>query len=147
MATEKYPNQNVTMPMSRGSVDAARARVSVQGTGSPAPEPTNGKGSRREVRPGEWLDDRRIELDKPASPSKDSPPEMSKEGGRAVPASYDPLKAYQVTLGKGVVFSGRMLAPGKQYQMVGAACTEITDSIIDAVEIGDVPVDPDSQPS
>ena len=31
--------------------------------------------------------------------------------------------------------------------MAGYACTEITAVIVDAVEIGDIPVDPDAQPS
>jgi hypothetical protein len=146
MATDKFPQQNVNMPMSQARVDAARARLTPPRAGAPKPAPSNGNGSRREVRPGEWFDDRRIEIGGPSSKSKDSPPDGKAEG-RAVPASYDPLKVYQVTLGKPVVFAGRMLAPGKMYQMVGAACAEITACIIDAVEIGDVPVDPDATPS
>jgi len=146
MATDKYPNQNVTMPMSQARVDAARARLTPARPGIPKQPPSNGNGSRREVRPGEWFDDRRIHIGGPSSPSKDSPPDGKAEG-RAVPASYDPLKVYSVTLGKPVVFSGRMLSPAKQYQMVGAACTEITACIIDAVEIGDIPVDPNATPS
>jgi len=146
MATDKHPNQNVNMPMSQGRVDAARAKLSPPRAGAPKPAPSNGNGSRREMRPGEWFDDRRIVIGGPSSPSKDSPPDGKAEG-RAVPASYDPLKVYQVTLGKPVVFAGRMLAPGKTFQVVGAACTEITASIIDAVEIGDIPVDPDATPS
>jgi hypothetical protein len=134
------------MPMTQGRVDAARARLDPGRPATPKYRSANGKGSRRETRPGEWFDDRHIEIGGPSSPSEDSPPEGKAEG-RAVPASYDPLKVYSVTLGKPVVFSGRMLSPAKQYQMVGDACTEITANIVDAVEIGDIPADPDAQPS
>ena len=147
MATDKFPQQNVNMPMSQARVDAARAKLTPPRAGTQKPEPSNGNGSRREVRPGEWFDDRRIEIGGPSSKSKDSPPDPAKKESRTVPSSYDPLKVYQVKLGKPVIFAGRMLAPGRDYQMVGAACTEITASIIDAVEIGDVPVDPDATPS
>lgn len=152
MATDKHPNQNVNMPMSANALAAARARLGTSGAGSPPLEPRDGKGSRREVRPGEWINDRKIILnDLKGSRASDSPPEWDKKDERAVPASFDPLKAYSVTLAKGVVFCGRMLSPGKIYQMQGEACTEIVTaspgSILDAVEIGDVPVDPDAQPS
>ena len=30
---------------------------------------------------------------------------------------------------------------------IGAACTEISAAVVDAVELGDIPVDPDAQPS
>jgi len=144
MATDKYPNQNVNMPMTKGRVEAARARLTpprvVAGeTGR------NGNGSLREVRAGEFVDDRRIEIGGPASPSKDSPPDV--RTGRSVPASYDPLKAYQVVLGMTAVFAGRTLSPGKTYQMTGDTCTEVSASIIDAVELGAVPVNPDATPS
>ncbi len=145
MATDKHPNQNVNMPMSQDRVDAARARLAPPRAPAPKALP-NGNGSRREVRPGEWIDDRRIQIGGPSSPSKDTPPELGKSE-REVPASYDPLKVYHVRLGKPVVFAGRMLNPGRSYQMVGSACTEVTASIVDAVEIGDIPADPSASPS
>ena len=145
MATDRYPNQNTRMPMNPRAVEAARART-VQGKPSPAPEPMNGNGSVREIRPGEWIDDRRNVIGGPASPSKDSPPELP-EARDTPPASYDPTKVYQITLGKPAVHAGRTLAPGKTYLIVGASCTEIAASVIDAVEIGDIPADPDVQPS
>lgn len=148
MATEKYPNQNVNVPVPESAVRAARARMLSQPGPSPftPPAPSDGKGSRRQVSPGSWIDDRVIVQGGPASPSKDSPPERA-EGRAAPPASYNAGKVYQITLGKSAVFAGRTLAPGKEYQMVGAACTEISASVVDAVELGDIPVDPDAQPS
>ena len=147
MATDKYPSQNVNMPMDDGAVQAARARLAPpQASSSFTQTPSDGKGSRRQVAPGMWIDDRVIVQGGPASPSKDSPPEWPK-GKAAPPASYDPTKVYQITLGKGIVYAGRMLAPGKLYEMVGAACTEVSAAVVDAVELGAVPVDPDSQPS
>ena len=129
MATEKYPHQNVNMPMDKEVVAAIRARLLNPGKSPSRPTnnaaPSNGKGSRREVRPGEWVDDRVIDHSLKASPSKDSPPELKRGEGREVPASYDPAKVYQVTLAKPVVYSGRMLSPAKLYQMIGEACTEI----------------------
>ena len=147
MATDKYPNQNVVMPMSEGAVEAVRARNVVPTSRyAQPPAPVNGNGSRRQTGANEWVDDRRIVLDQPASPSEDTPPEF-REARDTPPASYDPLKVYQITLGKGVVFAGRMLAPGKVYQMTGEACTAVSAAVIDAVELGDIPVDPDAQPS
>ena len=146
MATEKYPQQNVNMPMDEGAVAAARARLTPARSFSAPPAAANGKGSRREVRPGEWIDDRRIEIGGPSSPSEDSPPELP--GTKAAPpASYDPAKVYQIQLGKPAVHAGRTLSPGKLYMMNGASCTEISGSVLDAVEMGDVPADPDAQPS
>jgi len=146
MSTDKHPNQNVNMPMAQSRVDAARARLTparavptYEGGGR------DGKGSRREIRPGEFVDDRRIVIGGPSSPSKDSPPDVRE--GRNVPASYDPLKVYKVVLGLPAVFAGRTLSPGKSYQMRGDACTEVSASIIDAVELGDIPADPDVAPS
>ena len=81
-----------------------------------------------------------------AMPSEDSPPEWP-ETRATPPASYDPAKVYQIKLGKSATHAGRMLSPGKAYQMVGAACTEVSAAIIDAVELGDVPADPDIAPS
>lgn len=148
MATDKHPNQNVVMPMNKARIDAARARLDPGRASAPAPEPSDGKGSRREVRAGEWVDDRKITIGGPSSASKDSPPEL-KKGGKALPASYDPAKVYSVKISKPVVFAGRMLTPGKDYTMAGHVCAnpDITPAIIDAVELGDVPVDPDSAPS
>jgi hypothetical protein len=147
MATEEYPNQNVNMPMKQSAVDKARARLD-PGRQAPTYErsPSNGKGSRREVRPGEWIDDRVILIGGPSSPSKDSPPDIL-EGRGTPPATYDPAKAYQIKLGKPIMFAGRMLSPAKTYQMTGDACTEISAAVIDAVELGDVPTDPDIEPS
>jgi len=146
MATEQNPNQNVNVPISESALARARERLD-PGRSIAMRQPGNGgKGSRREVRKGEWVDDRVIEIGGPSSPSKDSPPQ-EREGRAAPPASYDPLKVYDITLGKPAVFAGRTLAPGKQYKMVGDACTEIAGSVIDAVEIGDVPADPDVAPS
>lgn len=147
MATEKYPNQNVNMPMKQSAVDAARARLD-PGRQEPTYEsaPSNGKGSRRETRPGEWIDDRVIKTGGQASPSKDSPPDLS-QGRGTPPATYDPAKFYQITLGKPIMFAGRMLSPAKVYQMTGDACTEISGAVIDAVELGDIPTNPDVAPS
>lgn len=148
MATDKYPNQNVVMPMAQARVDAARARLDPGRAVAPLPvAPSDGKGSKREVRPGEWIDDRKIQIGGPSSKSKDSPPELKKGSGRALPASYDPAKVYQVQLSMPIPFAGRVLTPGKSYQMAGYVCTEVTAAIIDAVELGDIPVDPDSPPS
>lgn len=148
MATDKYPNQNVVMPMSKARLDAARARLDPGRAFAPLPTgPADGKGSRREIRQGEWIDDRKIDIGGPSSPSSDSPPELQKKSGKAVPASFDPLKVYSVTINKPVLFAGRMLTPGKSYIMAGYVCTEVKPSIIEAVELGDVPVDPDSPPS
>jgi hypothetical protein len=147
MATSRHPNQNVNVPMRQGAVDAARGRLDPGRSFAARQPPDNtSRGSRRQVRPGEWIDDRRIDLDKPASPSEDSPPDLP--GTRATPpASYDPAKVYSITLGKPAVFAGRTLAPGKEYQMAGYACAEVSASIIDAVELGDIPADPASPPS
>ena len=147
MATDKHPQQNVNMPMRQDRVDAARARLAPPNAGAPRSLPSNGSGSRREMRPGEWFDDRRIEVGGPSSPSEDSPPDAGNREERAVPASYDAAKVYEVKIGRPVVFAGRVLSPAKAYRMVGTACTEITAVIVDAVEIGDIPVDPDAQPS
>jgi hypothetical protein len=145
MATDQYPNRNVNMPMRQDRVDAARSRQNVPASPGGEFPPADGRGSLREVRKGTWIDDRVHIIGRNASPSKDSPPEWGE--GRAVPASYDPLKVYQVELGSPAIFCGRTLSPGKQYQMVGDACTEISASIIDAVELGDIPVSPDAAPS
>jgi len=146
MATDKYPNQNVNIPYSQAAVDRARAALNPGRTAPPTYENTTGKGSRREVRAGEWIDDRRIDIGGPSSASKDSPPELPAPRG-VPPATYDVTKVYSIKLGKGVVFAGRMLSPGKEYQMTGEACTTVSAAVIDAVELGTIPADPDSQPS
>jgi len=150
MATKKHPNQNVKMPMDKEAVDAARARAMLLG-GVPRPyneqKAVNGQGSRRQTGKGEWVDDTVIEFDKPGLPSKDSPPVWDKKDERAVPGSYDPLMAYSVTLGTSIEYAGRMLGPGKEYIMKGEVCTSLSAAIIDAVEMGPIPVDPDAQPS
>ena len=67
------------------------------------------------------------------------------------PASYDAAKVYQITLGKPAAFCGRVLSPAKSYQMTGDTCTQITTdhpgAIVDAVELGATPVNPDIAPS
>jgi hypothetical protein len=156
MATDKFPQQNVNMPMDPKAVDAARHRLLDPGGPKPSeslpvqpPITGSGGGSRREVRKGEWVDDRVIVIGGPARPSEDSPPEW-KKSGRAIP-TFVAGKAYQVTLGKPVVMYGRALSPAKAYQMQGDVCLEIMTkdaaAIIDAVELGDVPGEPDVAPS
>ncbi len=152
MATDQYPQRNVTMPMDEHALARARAKLDPgvsAGMGSRAlpNAPSNGKGSRREVRPGEWIDDRVIIIGGPASPSEDSPPEW-KKSDRAIPV-FDQAKVYQVTLGKPCIFAGRALAPAKSYQMTGATCLDanVQPCIVDAVELGDVPTEPDVAPS
>ena len=152
MATERYPQQNVNMPMDSGAVEAARNRgVPKVAAITPFSGPADGHGSRRQMANGEWIDDRQITLDAPPSPSEDSPPEIG-ERERGVkgtpPASYDPTKVYQVKLGKPSTHAGRILsADAENYFMTGATCTEVGDAIIDAVEIGDIPNDGTVSPS
>jgi hypothetical protein len=148
MSTDKYPNRNVNYPYTKAQVDAATARLIPQGNDSspPSPAPFNGKGSRRQVRPGEWIDDRTYQIGGPATPSKESPPELPPRRERALP-TFEDDKVYTVTLSKGAMFSGRMLAPGKAYQMAGYAATEVIDSIESAELLGDIPDDPDAPPS
>ena len=57
---------------------------------------------------------------------EDLPPELLNRRGEqfSLPASFDPLKVYTVTLGKSVEFAGRWLSPSKEYTMTGATCTE-----------------------
>jgi hypothetical protein len=151
MATDRYPQLNHNMPMDPKAVEAARARLAPPRSFVPETmPPANGKGSRREVRKGEWIDDRVIVIGGPSSPSSDSPPDMPTLRDTP-PASYDPLKVYSIMLGKPATFAGRVLSPAKAYQMTGATCTTITTehpgAIIDAVVLGDVPVNPDVAPS
>jgi hypothetical protein len=152
MATDKFPQRNVNMPMDPRAVEAERHRrlAPPRGFTPETQPPHNGKGSRREVRKGEWFDDRVIEIGGPASPSSDTPPDVV-EGRDTPPASYDPVKVYSITLGKPATFAGRVLSPAKSYQMTGDTCTTINadfpGAIIDAVVLGDIPQSPDSQPS
>lgn len=153
MATDKFPQQNVNMPMDPARVEAARARLAPpRGAVAemPMPQINGGKGSRREVRKGEWIDDRVIVQGGPASPSADSPPEPPKQRA-APPATYDQAKVYSIVLGKPAAFAGRVLSPAKTYQMTGATCADVSanypGAIIDAVELGDVPTSPDIAPS
>jgi len=149
MATFDYPQRNVNMPMDEAAIEAVRAKLNPGGvTGEALPSaPSNGKGSRREVRKGEWVDDRVIVIGGPASPSEDSPPEL-KKSERAIP-TFVAGKVYQVTLGKACIFAGRVLAPAKSYQMTGETCLdpEVQPCIVDAVELGDTPTSPDVAPS
>jgi hypothetical protein len=155
MATERYPQRNVNMPMDPGAVEAARQRgVPNVSAVTAFTGPADGNGSRRQSANGEWIDDRRIVMDGPASPSADSPPEVE-ERERGVkgtpPASYDPTKVYKVKLGKPSTHAGRVLSADADYQMTGATCTEVaaatSGAIIDAVELGPVPADPNVAPS
>jgi hypothetical protein len=151
MATDKFPQRNVNMPMDPDVVEAARARLAPPRSFVPETmPPANGKGSRREVRKGEWIDDRVIVIGGPSSPSTDSPPELPQRR-EAPPASYDPATTYSITLGKPAVFCGRVLSPAKIYQMTGDTCTQITTdypgAIIDAVVLGSTPDNPDIAPS
>lgn len=143
MATEKYPNRNVNIPYDDAQLATVRGRLAPpRGYGGlpMSNAPADGKGSRREVRKGEWVDDRVFPMGGPSLPSKDSPPELEKDT-RVLPTFVD-TKAYQVVLLKPVVVDGRMLAPAKSYIMAGHVCTPITASILDAVELGDTPVNP-----
>jgi hypothetical protein len=150
MATDKYPQRNHNMPMQEGALAGARARMldpGVAGSVSNQP-PVNGKGSRREVRAGEWVDDRVIVIGGPASPSDGEPPAMKGMDGRSLP-TFTAGKVYQVTLGKACMFAGRMLSPSMAFQMTGDTCLDpaVQPCILEATEIGDVPVDPDVAPS
>jgi len=146
MATDKHPNQNVNVPILKARIEAARARLDPGRSISPlATAPVGGKGSRREIRPGEWIDDRVIDVGSmKASPSKDSPPVIE---SRTIPATFDPLKVYAVTLSRSVEIDGRWRSPSASYEMVGAVAEANRAAIADAVELGDIPVDPDAAPS
>jgi hypothetical protein len=144
MATDRYPNQNVNIPFKENALEAARARLAPGGHVPPVSAPQNGKGSRREVRKGEWIDDRVILMGGRSSQSTDSPPELPE--ARTLPV-FNNTKVYQVVLAKPVMIDGRMCGPGFSYQMVGSVCIPITASIMDATELGDIPTDPNVAPS
>jgi len=152
MATDKFPQQNVNMPMDPKRVEMARERLAPPRSFVPDTlMPQNGKGSRREIRKGEWIDDRVIPLDGgPASPSSDTPPPLAQVRD-VPPATYDATKVYSIKLGKAATFAGRVLSPARDYRMTGETCTQInTDhpgAIMDAVVLGDLPVRPDTEPS
>lgn len=150
MATDKYPNQNINYPAIPSRVAAARARLihSTVGALAPySPPPQDGRGSRREIRPGEWVDDRIIKHDAVrAWASPESPPELKPEK-RLAPGSFDPQKVYSVQLSKAAVFAGRMLPPGDEYIMAGYAAAAVADAIVSATMLGDIPADPDVEPS
>jgi hypothetical protein len=149
MATDQYPQRNHNIPMKESALDAARAKLN---PGSPGPgtrspnAPYDGKGSRREVRPGEWVDDRVIIIGGPASPSEGTPPDLRK--GKALP-TFDPGKIYHVTLGQACVFAGRTLTPANVFYMTGDTCLDpaVNPCITDAVVYEDIPVEPDAPPS
>ena len=142
MATERYPNRNVNYPMKQSAVDAARARLDPgPASHSPVSVPTNGKGSLRKMGHGEWIDDRVITIDGPPSKSADTPPLTPAERG-SKPTTYDPTKVYAVTLFKPAVHAGRILSPAKEYLVAGHACPDMDASIVDAIEVGDIPQEP-----
>lgn len=145
MATEKFPQRNAVMPMSPDRVAAARAKLD-PGRVAPVQDVPSGNGSRREVRRGEWIDDRKIVIGGPATPSKHNPPPLPDK--RELPASYDPAKTYEVKLGSPAPYLGRLLNPGRSYKMTGDVCADpkIQPAIIDAVELGATPNPPDIVP-
>lgn len=153
MATERFPNRNVNIPMDPKAVEAARERANpgypgLRSVGTPAqaPAPADNKyGSKRVVRPGEWIDDRSLKLGGPASPSKDSPPPLVKQG--QVPSSYDAHKVYDIKLFKSVSYAGRNLSPAFNYKMAGHVAEKISASILSAVEVDSGPVAADAPPS
>jgi hypothetical protein len=149
MATDKYPNQNVNVPIGDRALAAARAKLAPGGYAPVPPTPqVNGKGSKREVRKGEWIDDRVIQIGGPASPSEDSPPELPKKRDAKALPTFVADKAYSVSLAESVVVDGRALSPGKEYIMAGYVCIALAPTAItDAVELGDIPADPDVAPS
>jgi hypothetical protein len=150
MATNEFPTRNINYPMDPKAVERARARLdpgqfAAQFTVAPA----DGKGSRREVRQGEWVDDRVIKMGGPSSPSEDSPPEIDlKATPKAIP-TFVAGKVYSVTLGKACTFAGRVLSPAADYTMTGETCNDpvVKPCITDAVLLGDTPQDPNIAPS
>ena len=130
------------MPMKPSAVDAARARLDPGGPALPSgllPSAPNGKGSRREVRKGEWIDDRVIEIGGPSSPSKEfAAGDRRRMNGRS--RTFTAGMVYQVVLGKSCVSAGRALRPGKDLPDGGASLLrdpEVQPCIIDAVELGE----------
>jgi hypothetical protein len=148
MATKKFPQRNVVMPMNPEDVAAARAGRFPVSRSAPGESyrPADGKGSKREVRRGEWVDDRVID---PHTVTKfagsGTPPPLPE--GREVPASFDPALVYEVTFGSAVPYLGRVLSPAKLYSMNGAVCAlpTIQPAIVNAVELGPIPGPPAKQ--
>jgi hypothetical protein len=149
MATDKYPQRNHNMPMNEGALAAARARLNPGGGVAPVQPPASGKGSRREVRPGEWVDDRVIEFGSmTASPSEGEPPAPRGMDGKSLP-TFTADKVYSVLLGKSCMYAGRTLSPSMTFEMTGDVCLDpnVTPCIVEATEIGDKPVSQDAAPS
>lgn len=152
MATLKHPNQNFEYPIKPEALAAARARLAPPSGQPPAgvstgqPAPSDGKSGRRQIRPGEWVDDRKIVIDGPATPSQENPPEARQP--RTPPQSfYDPAKVYTIRLFKSVPYLNKMLPSALDYTMTGDVCAAIWDSIDTATELGPIPVDPSPAPS
>jgi hypothetical protein len=152
MATDKYPQRNVNVPGDPDAIAAAQARLAPPRGAAPltsAPA-SNGKGSRRQIAPGEWVDDRVITFGGPASPSKDSPPEIKGPETRVLP-TFSAAKVYEVKMAKPMPVDGRFASPANTYQMIGDVCIALiaadANCILDAVELGDIPVHPDAAPS
>jgi hypothetical protein len=143
MATKRFPQRNVVMPMNPEHVAAARARLDISRS-SPGIiiQPADGKGSRREVRKGEWIDDRVINHGAAPTPFAGSPTPPPLPDLKELPASYDPAMVYDIKFGSAVPYLGRIFNPGKSYQMNGAVCAlpTIQPAIIDAVLVGPIPV-------
>lgn len=147
MATDRFPQRNATMPMSEERIRAARAKLD-PGHASPANYPaSDGKGSRREIRKGEWLDDRVITPNARPTPSPHNPPPLPDK--RELPASYDPAMVYNVKFGSPCQYVGRVMNPGRSYKMTGNVCADpnVQPKIIDAVLIGPTPAPPDVGPT
>ena len=141
MATDRYPNRNVNMPIPEGRLAAARARTGAGRAPHYMPmtlPPGGGKGSKRETRPGEWIDDRVIDLNAPIEPSKETPPEPPEPSQRVTGGVGDD-KVYNVKLSKPAMYAGRMLSPGKDYVMAGYVVNDVADSVLTIEEIGDLP--------
>jgi hypothetical protein len=146
MATKNFPQRNNVMPMNPDAVAAARAKLD-PGKVAPVMDVPSGNGSRREVRKGEWVDDRKIIIGAKPTASPHSPPPLPEL--KELPASYDPAMVYQIQLGSPVPYLGRLLSPGRSYKMTGDVCADakIQPAIVDAVEIGPVPNPPDAGPT
>lgn len=147
MATEKYPQRNHNIPMRDDEVNAAR-QVLDPGSGGPVQAPVSGRGSKRDVRPGEWVDDRIIQIGGPASPSEGKARKLFGADGRALP-TFESGKVYAVKLGKPCMFAGRMLSPSMSFEMTGDTCNDpvVGPCIAEAEYVGDLMVQPDAAPS
>jgi hypothetical protein len=148
MATEKYPQRNHNMPMDEGALAAAREKLNPGGGSGPVLPPVSGQGSRREVRPGEWIDDRVNVFGGPASPSEGTPPEPRGMTGKSLP-TFETGKVYSVVLGKSCVFAGRTLNPSMKFEMTGDTCLDpnVQPCIVEAEYVGDLIEQQDAAPS